>query len=130
MFLQGAESVQVLTELPALNLFKRKAVLVVKARRGIAIEKDNFNDELVFMEFSRHVIEHMSIIAEVGRSSPPPHHHPGLPSYGGFPFESGRYPRLANGVDGYTPTPFNINCPSSVTHPALGSLHASAQQPP
>lgn len=42
--LTGAEAVQILTELPALNLFKRKSVLVVKARRGIAIDKDNMQE--------------------------------------------------------------------------------------
>ena len=53
MLLAGADSLQLLTDLPAAAQFKKKVILVVKARRGIAIEKNNMRSELVFMDFNK-----------------------------------------------------------------------------
>ena len=90
----GAEAVQILTELPALNMFKRKSVLVVKARRGIAIDKSNMHEELIFMEFTRQVIEHLQVVSEVSFSL-----QAWLVTKPSFLFEWGRYTPVFNGVD-------------------------------
>jgi hypothetical protein len=60
----GAESLNLYTELPEIKVFKKKSALIFKARTSQEepITNENVAEEVCSMEFSKNVLENLSLL--------------------------------------------------------------------
>ena len=66
MCISGADGYAMYTQIPPPGKFGKKALVILKANRGIEINNENAQSELVFTELLRNALENMSIISQEG----------------------------------------------------------------
>jgi hypothetical protein len=62
--LRAGDAITLNIELPPLSQFKQKGCLILKSRVGsdITLSNENVHEEIVVMEFSKSVLENLSVL--------------------------------------------------------------------
>lgn len=62
--IRNGDMINLNIELPPISAFKSKACVILKARvsSDVALENDNIADEVIVMEFTKSVLENLSLL--------------------------------------------------------------------